>query len=215
MRLIFRDPSGPTGGLEPSTWSIQWPSLWEPTAIEAAQIDQATAATDQIYIDKGILKPSDIAKARFRGEQNNRVLLSDERIAELEEAEGGGADGITATPGAPSLIGPLAGAPVETTDEDDEESYRIESAADLAEQLTEYGADRCVDHGAPNRCRLCGVERKRGVTRDADGSLKPVVAWRPIKRPKAKQATPDAPASAPATVATPGAGDAIATVSNS
>jgi uncharacterized protein len=210
-RLIFRDPSGPTSGIEPSTWSIQWPSLWEPTALEAAQIDLANMQTDSGNIDKGIYKASDAAKARFRGEGNGRILLSDERINELVEAEGGGADDavITATPGAPNQIAAI-GTTVETTDEDDEESYRTESAAELAEQLTEFGAERCVDHGAPNRCRLCGVERKRGVTRDGQGNLVTVVAWRPIKRPKAKALTPDAAASQPAIAATAGAPNAIA-----
>lgn len=49
----------------------------------------------------------------------------------------------------------------------------------LAQKMTELGLTRC-EHGRPNRCPLCGIERVRDV--DLDDSGEPVwsVQWRPI-----------------------------------
>lgn len=54
-----------------------------------------------------------------------------------------------------------------------------ESAAALAEKMTEHGVPRC-EHGSSNRCRLCGVERVRDFLPGEDGNHAWQVAWRPI-----------------------------------
>jgi phage gp29-like protein len=55
------------------------------------------------------------------------------------------------------------------------------SRADLAARMTELGIDRC-EHGYGNRCRICGVERVRGVELDEDGAPKWKIEWREIPR---------------------------------
>jgi hypothetical protein len=63
-----------------------------------------------------------------------------------------------------------------------------EDVLSLANQMTEHGIIMC-EHGSRNRCRICGIERKRSLKFGDDG--KPVldkngapiwmIAWRPIK----------------------------------
>jgi hypothetical protein len=54
----------------------------------------------------------------------------------------------------------------------------------LAEEMTALGITAC-EHGAKNRCRLCGVERARGVTLDESGNAVWKLAWKPIGAPPA------------------------------
>jgi len=55
-----------------------------------------------------------------------------------------------------------------------------DAAALLAEKMTQYAIPRC-EHGALNRCRLCGVERVRDFAPGPDGGAPAWrVAWRPI-----------------------------------
>jgi hypothetical protein len=58
------------------------------------------------------------------------------------------------------------------------------AAESLAGKMTEFGVSRC-EHGASNRCRLCGVERVRDFDIAADGSQSWRVLWRPIVKPAA------------------------------
>ena len=47
--------------------------------------------------------------------------------------------------------------------------------------MTQHGIQRC-EHGKVNRCRLCGVERVRGVLTDGAGAhVGWRVAWRPTR----------------------------------
>lgn len=57
-----------------------------------------------------------------------------------------------------------------------------DSAQALADKMTADGVDRC-EHGAVNRCRLCGIERVRDFEKDAEtGEVVWKVAWRPIQK---------------------------------
>ena len=53
-------------------------------------------------------------------------------------------------------------APIEEKANGDEDAASPSAAEKLAAEMTEHGIDAC-EHGAKNRCRLCGVERRRGV----------------------------------------------------
>lgn len=55
------------------------------------------------------------------------------------------------------------------------------AAQALADKMTEFGVSRC-EHGASNRCRLCGVERVRDFEVGLDGSQSWRVLWRPIPK---------------------------------
>lgn len=70
----------------------------------------------------------------------------------------------------------------------------------LAASMTAHGVGRC-EHGAVNRCRICGIERDRALvlgedgqpTRDAEGRAVWAVRWRAMGDP---DPTPDATAKA-------------------
>lgn len=70
----------------------------------------------------------------------------------------------------------------------------------LAASMTAHGVERC-EHGAVNRCRICGIERDRALvlgedgqpTRDAEGRAVWAVRWRAMGDP---DPTPDATAKA-------------------
>lgn len=55
------------------------------------------------------------------------------------------------------------------------------ASSELAEKMTEFGVSRC-EHGASNRCRLCGVERVRDFEMTADGSQAWTILWRAIPK---------------------------------
>lgn len=62
------------GGLTPATdgtegnepeWSITWPSLYQPTEKEKAEIRKIVADTDAVYIGQGVLDPAEVTLSRF------------------------------------------------------------------------------------------------------------------------------------------------------
>jgi hypothetical protein len=67
-----------------------------------------------------------------------------------------------------------------TTVPDDPDLDGVDDIAALAAKMTELGVERC-QHQKLNRCRLCGVERKRDVSM-VDGEPVWVVAWKPIPK---------------------------------
>ncbi len=79
--------------------------------------------------------------------------------------------------------------PVPADTEDDETEPQLTPAEELAQHLTELQLTRC-EHGSVNRCRLCGIERKRSVKLgpngapelDAEGNPVWAVAWVPMAR---------------------------------
>lgn len=57
-----------------------------------------------------------------------------------------------------------------------------ESAAELAQAMTEHGVDRC-EHGRSNRCPMCGVERVRQLQPGVGGAPHSWgISWRPIPK---------------------------------
>jgi len=87
-RVLFRALNGPTGGQEPSTWSIKFPTLWAPTPREEAEIRSINAQTDEAYLGMQVLRASQIAKARFTGDtEQQSPLVTAEDIEALEAAE--------------------------------------------------------------------------------------------------------------------------------
>lgn len=66
VRLLLAAHDGPTGGLEPKAWSVQFPPLWQPTEPEKATLRAAVAQTDVAYIQAGVLTPEEVSLSRFR-----------------------------------------------------------------------------------------------------------------------------------------------------
>lgn len=86
VRAILRSKSGPTGGVEPEGWSVDFPPLWQPTPTEEADLRAKVAATDAVYITQGVLTPEEVAINRFRPEgwSPETSVDTDARRAALE-----------------------------------------------------------------------------------------------------------------------------------
>lgn len=67
IRYIMISKDGPFNGVEPEDWSIQFVPLWQNTEEQDAITRRAVAETDAIYIDRGVLDPSEVAISRFGG----------------------------------------------------------------------------------------------------------------------------------------------------
>ncbi len=87
-------------------------------------------------------------------------------------------EGDTNGPGKPGGVPllPAGASPMEASDDPDLDG--VDDVAALAAKMTDLGIDRCV-HGKPNRCRICGIERKRDVEL-VNGEAQWSIAWKPI-----------------------------------
>lgn len=91
IRLILRSSQGPTGGVEPEGWRIDFPPLWQPTPSEQADLRAKVATTDTAYITAGVLTPEEVALSRFRpdGWSAETEVDLDARRAALEASLAG------------------------------------------------------------------------------------------------------------------------------
>lgn len=53
-------------GDKPESWGIEWPSLWQMTPEEEANLHKKQAEIDQAYVTMGALDPLEVALSRFR-----------------------------------------------------------------------------------------------------------------------------------------------------
>ena len=67
--LVFRAKTGPTGGVEPESWSFKFHPLWQLTEKEQAERNKAQAEADDLYIANGTTTPEEVAQSRFGGEE--------------------------------------------------------------------------------------------------------------------------------------------------
>ena len=75
---IMKSEYGPYGGVEPDNWSIQFTPLWQNTEEQEANMRRTVAETDRIYIDTGVLDPTEVAISRFGGDRWSMNTLIDE-----------------------------------------------------------------------------------------------------------------------------------------
>lgn len=78
--LVMRGMGG-----EPANWSIKFHPLWQPTDKEAAETRYVQAQTDQIYIDKQVVSPEEIARSRFGGDGYSYETSIDFKAREMLE----------------------------------------------------------------------------------------------------------------------------------
>lgn len=79
IRLIMLSADGPTKGVEPEDWKVQFCSLWQLSDTEQAANRKAQAETDCAYINAGVLTPEEVAASRFAG-----TKYSTETVIDLE-----------------------------------------------------------------------------------------------------------------------------------
>ena len=68
VRLLLLAKNGPTRGVEPAKWSIEFESLYQLTELERADLRSKQATVDVQYIQAGVLTPEEVAHNRFRPE---------------------------------------------------------------------------------------------------------------------------------------------------
>lgn len=79
---MFKAEYGPTHGVEPDNWSIQFTPLWQNTEEQEAVMRRTVAETDAIYIDRGVLDPTEVAISRFGGDRWSMNTIIDEEARE-------------------------------------------------------------------------------------------------------------------------------------
>lgn len=89
VELIFLSKDGYYKGIEPKDWKIEFNPLWQNTEREEADIRRTVAETDSMYIDRGVLDPTEVAVSRFGGSAwtMNTELSSEERDTRFNERE--------------------------------------------------------------------------------------------------------------------------------
>jgi phage-related protein (TIGR01555 family) len=68
LDLILRSSEGPTRGQPVEGARIVFPSLWQPSPTEQADLRSKQADVDSTYIQTGVLTPAEVALSRFRRE---------------------------------------------------------------------------------------------------------------------------------------------------
>ena len=84
--VLYASQDGPTSGVIPNEWALEFAPLNEPTAQETALLRDTIARTDATYISAGVYRASDVAVSRFGPEGYSTDMLEVEPIDEEEEA---------------------------------------------------------------------------------------------------------------------------------
>lgn len=160
--VIFAAKEGPWRGKAPPGWKIKFRPLDEPTTLGETQKRNEQADLDVKYVTMGAITAEHVRRSRFGpgGWQDELLPIEEEATAAIDPAASG-------DPGAEldpdTLLEP------ELDVDGLREDADLELRRGFAEQLTAHGAKRC-EHGNPNRCRLCGIERVRGLSLGPDGA---------------------------------------------
>lgn len=87
IRLLWLAKDGPTGGVEPESWALDFESLWQLSQLEETQARKTQAEADAVYIDTGVLTVDEVARSRFGGDRYSFETQLDEDARAEEEAE--------------------------------------------------------------------------------------------------------------------------------
>jgi phage-related protein (TIGR01555 family) len=98
VKVLLRAKNGPTKGLEPATWKVAFPPLWEMTELEKADLRLKTSQADSSDITAGILDPAEVAISRYGGEEYSTETHLD---TDARKAMAPGADPAPAPPPPP------------------------------------------------------------------------------------------------------------------
>ncbi len=97
LKLIFACKNGPTRGIEPDNWKVEFPPLWQLTELEEADLRLKTAQADALWIANQVVSGPEVAISHFSGVKFNPNITID------VEARQGLLDGESATDsGAPA-----------------------------------------------------------------------------------------------------------------
>jgi phage-related protein (TIGR01555 family) len=118
-------------GLDPLAWDVCFPSLWQTTEKERAEVRKLVADTDAVYIAQGVLLPEEVALSRFgaSGYSTETHVDLDARQAMLEAETQKAVDSAGKPDPAPPVAPPPPGAPVTTETPDEEAKEEQEAVA--------------------------------------------------------------------------------------
>lgn len=71
LEVLFAAKAGPTNGVVPDDWSLEYNPLWQLNAMEEADLRSKQASTDKAYVDMGAVTPEEVAISRFPKEGYN------------------------------------------------------------------------------------------------------------------------------------------------
>lgn len=92
-RLVFLAKDGPTGGVEPKDWDVEFPSIMETTPEEEANLESIYANIDSTYANlqdsKGnaVVSIQEIRQSRFGGTKFGKAITLNKDEYEKEKAE--------------------------------------------------------------------------------------------------------------------------------
>lgn len=117
--LLWLAKDGPTGGVVPKSWALDFESLWQMSQLEEVQARKTQMETDNGYIDTGVLMADEVARSRFGGDRYSFETQLDEdlRVEEAEEPEPEPEPPMAPIPQPPPF--PVTAEPVETPEPDD------------------------------------------------------------------------------------------------
>lgn len=88
VKALFLSSDGPTGGIEPARWSVQYGEMWLPTPAEVAEVRLKTAQADDVYLRNQVLMPEEVATSRFGGDTwSAETHLDEETRATMAAAD--------------------------------------------------------------------------------------------------------------------------------
>ncbi len=65
IRAMFCDKNGPTKGIEPESWDLEFNPLWQESNSEILEQKEKQARIDDIYIRTGVYAADEVAQSRF------------------------------------------------------------------------------------------------------------------------------------------------------
>lgn len=95
VRLLLLAKDGPTGGVEPASWKVTFPPLYQMTPAQGADVRNKQATTDATYIEKGVLTAQEVRASRFKPDGWSDTTSLDPAAAQ-RSASGGQTDAIAA-----------------------------------------------------------------------------------------------------------------------
>lgn len=97
IRLMLLATSGPTGGVEPESWSVEYPPLWSPSEKEVSETRKTDMERAKIAIEAGVVSADDVAESFYKGDTYSgdivvdwdrraaQAKISDEQAAKIEQ----------------------------------------------------------------------------------------------------------------------------------
>ena len=109
LTVLLNVDDGPTGGVEPESWELDFLPLWRLNELEESERRKNVADTDAIYIQEGVLTPTDVTRARFTGaDYSPETTVDEETIEALAEVSAARQELELNPPEPPPMVAPGA-----------------------------------------------------------------------------------------------------------